>query len=38
MARRKNSNGNVLFHFILGLLTGGLWWVWLFIKFLRANS
>jgi hypothetical protein len=28
----------VLFHFIMTLITGGLWLVWLLIRFLLANT
>lgn len=33
MARHNRpSTGRVLFHFIFGLLTGGLWWLWLLVR------
>jgi hypothetical protein len=27
----------MLFHFILGILTGGLWWLWLLIWYVIKN-
>jgi hypothetical protein len=35
---RKTSNGAVLFHLIFGLVTGGIWWLFLAIKFVVSNS
>lgn len=31
MSRRNPSKTAVLFHFVLGLLTGGVWWILLLI-------
>lgn len=31
---RKHGNINVSMHFLLGVLTGGLWWIWLFLKYI----
>ena len=28
------TTGTVLFHFIVGLCTGGLWWLWLALRFI----
>lgn len=38
--RRKKHYGffHLLFDFILVFLTGGLWLIWILIRFLRANS
>ena len=36
--RRKSGSGMLLVHVVLTLLTGGLWLVVLFIKFLMSNS
>lgn len=37
--RRKHYSGFHLFiDLILTLITGGLWLIWIFIRFLRANS
>ena len=38
MAGRKRSNGGILLDVILTILTGGLWLIWIFIRFLRNNS
>ena len=40
MSRNKNRYGffNLLLDFTLVLLTGGLWLVWILIRFLRTNS
>lgn len=32
--RNKVGVGRILFHFILGCLTGGIWWIILAIRFL----
>jgi hypothetical protein len=34
---RKASNGKVLFHFILGLCTGGLWWLLIALKYVLSK-
>jgi hypothetical protein len=36
--RNKVGSGRVLLHVILTVLTGGLWLIVLFIKFLMSNS
>lgn len=36
MARRKQKTVFTLIDFILVLLTGGLWLIWILIKFLRS--
>jgi hypothetical protein len=36
--RKKAGTGMVLLHVILTVLTGGLWLIVLFIKFLMSNS
>ena len=38
MARKKYGLGNLIFDFILTMITGGLWLIWIFIRFLRTNS
>ena len=30
--------GSLIFDFIMTIVTGGLWLIWIFIRFLRANS
>ncbi len=37
MANKTPSTGRVLFNFIFGLLTGGLWWLWLLVRFLSKK-
>jgi hypothetical protein len=36
--RKKRGTLGILFDVVFGILTGGIWWVWIFIKFLRNNS
>lgn len=36
--RKSYSLGRFLLDVILGMVTGGLWWVWLVLKFLFKNS
>lgn len=36
--RRKTSNLGVLFHLVFGLITGGIWWLFLLIKFMVSNT
>ena len=39
MSRQKKSGClGVLFDFVMVLLTGGLWFIWIVIRFLRNNS
>lgn len=40
MSRRKTRYGmlHLIFDFVMTLLTGGLWLIWILIKFLRSNS
>ena len=39
MSRQKKAGCLVvLFDFIMVLLTGGLWFIWIIIRFLRSNS
>lgn len=41
MGRRSRNNygcGTIVFDLIMTVITGGLWLVWLLIKFLRTNS
>lgn len=35
---KKVSNGAVLFHFLFGLLTGGIWWVLLLLKYILSSK
>ncbi len=35
---RKYGFGHLLLDFILVFLTGGLWLIWIIIRFLRSNS
>ena len=28
----------MIIHFLLGLITGGLWWVWLIVRYFVKNS
>lgn len=37
MANKKYTKGNLLFDFIMTLLTGGFWLIWVLIKFLRTH-
>lgn len=37
-SKKKYGFGKLLFDLIFGLLTGGIWWLILFIIFLRKNS
>lgn len=37
-ARRSPSALNILFHCFLVFITGGLWLIWLVVRFLRNNS
>lgn len=30
--------GGILFDFVMTILTGGLWLIWVLIRYLRANS
>ena len=36
--KKKRGTLGILFDIVFGILTGGLWWVWIFIRFLRNNS
>lgn len=38
--RRRKQYGlaHLLFDFTLTILTGGLWLIWIFIRYLRSNS
>ena len=39
MSRQKKAGClGVLFDFIMVLLTGGIWFIWIIIRFLRSNS
>ena len=40
MSRRKKHYGllHLIFDFLMVMLTGGLWLIWIIIRFLRANS
>ena len=39
MSKRKHYGfGHLLLDFILTMLTGGLWLIWIIIRFLRSNS
>lgn len=38
MSNRTVSNGKVLLHVSLVFLTGGLWFVWLLVRFLLTKS
>lgn len=35
---RRHSRGRLLLDLVLVLMTGGLWLLWMLIRFLRANS
>lgn len=35
---KKYGLGSLIFDFIMVMLTGGLWLIWILIRFLRANS
>lgn len=37
-ARRSPGVLNILFHTLLVFITGGLWLIWLVVRFLRNNS
>jgi hypothetical protein len=36
--RRHYSKTHTLFDFVLVILTGGLWLLWILIRYLRSNS
>lgn len=36
--RLRYSKTRVLFDFVLTILTGGLWFLWIIIRFLRSNT
>lgn len=36
--RRRYTTGHIFVDFILTLLTGGLWLLWIIIRFLRSNT
>ena len=36
--KKKYSLGHLIFDFIMVMITGGLWLIWILIRFLRANS
>ena len=38
MSRNKYGLGSLIFDFIMTMITGGLWLIWIIIRFLRANS
>lgn len=38
MAKKKQSGLGILFDFIMTILTGGLWLIWVLIRYLRNNS
>ena len=35
---KKYGLGRLIFDFIMTMLTGGLWLIWILIRFLRSNS
>lgn len=35
--RKRYGLGRLLLDFVLVILTGGLWFIWIAIRFLRAN-
>lgn len=35
---KRRSMLGLVFGIVFGLMTGGLWWIWIFIRFLRNNS
>lgn len=36
--KKKRGIGGLILDFILTLCTGGLWLIWIFIRYLRNNS
>lgn len=36
--KRRRSTAGLILDFVLVLLTGGLWFVWILIRYLRNNS
>ena len=36
--KKKYSLGGLIFDFIMVMITGGVWLIWILIRFLRANS
>lgn len=36
--KKQYGLGSLIFDFIMVMLTGGLWLIWILIRFLRANS
>lgn len=35
---KKYSFGGLVFDFVMTIITGGLWLIWVLIRYLRANS
>jgi len=38
LSRKRYGTAHILFDFILTLLTGGLWLIWIAIRFMRSNT
>lgn len=36
--KRRRSTAGLILDFVLVLLTGGLWFIWILIRYLRNNS
>lgn len=36
--KKKRSIWGLIFDFVMTILTGGLWLIWIFIRYLRNNS
>lgn len=37
IAKKSYGLGHFLMDLFLGVITGGIWWIWLIFKFLRTN-
>lgn len=37
MSKKKQSKVGILFDFIMTILTGGLWLIWVLIRYLRTH-
>ena len=38
MKKKKRGTAGLILDFILTIMTGGLWLIWIFIRYLRSNS
>lgn len=38
MSRKRYGLGSLIIDFVLTMFTGGLWLIWILIRYLRSNS